>query len=148
MRVLICLFLALVVSPIARAQSTDEQDIRSAELAIAAAEGRNDSGPFKKYIADDWLTVTPDGRVTHKEDVVRDIAEHEGQIKPYFAKLTDLRVDIFGDTAVATFVREYHGTSGEAKGKVMSGQVVDVFTKSGGTWRLRYTKAMKAEDTR
>ena len=111
-------------------------------MDLASAEHRSDSGAYKKVMAEDWMTVTPDGRVLHKDDVVRNVAEHEGERKPYIVKLVDVRVDLFGDTAVASFTREYHGVSGEAKDKVMRESVTDVFTKSAAGWKMRYEKAV------
>jgi len=133
----------LCFSPQLRAQSSDQEQIKSAEMDLAAAEHRSESATFKKIMAEDWMTVTSDGRVLHKDDVVRNVAEHEGERKPYIVRLVALRVDLFGDTAVASFTREYHGVSGEAKDKVMRESVVDVFTKSAGGWKMRYKKAMQ-----
>jgi len=133
----------LCFSPKLRAQSSDQEQIKSAEMDLAAAEHRSESATFKKIMAEDWMTVTSDGRVLHKDDVVRNVAEHEGERKPYIVRLVALRVDLFGDTAVASFTREYHGVSGEAKDKVMRESVVDVFTKSAGGWKMRYKKAMQ-----
>jgi ketosteroid isomerase-like protein len=124
------------------AQSKDAEEIKSAEMDLAAAEHRSESAPFKKLMADDWITITPEGRVLHREDMVRNIAEHEGQRTPYIVKLVGLRVDVFGDMAVASCTREYHGISGEAEGSVRRESVVDVYTKTGGGWKMRYAKAV------
>ena len=129
-------------SPKLRAQTSDQEQIKSAEMDLAAAEHRSDSEPYKKIMAEDWITVTPDGRVLHRDDVTRNVAEHEGERRPYIVKLAGLRVDVFGDTAVASFTREFHGVSGEAKDKVMRESVVDMFTKSAGGWKMRYEKAV------
>src|SRR5581483_12212295 len=120
----------LCFGPELRSQTNDQEQIKSAEMDLAAAEHRSESPAFKKMMAEDWMTITPDGRVLHKDDVVRSVAEHEGERTPYIVKLVGLRVDIFGGTAVASFIREYHGVSGEAKDQVMRESVADVFTKS------------------
>ena len=132
----------LCFSPELRAQTSDQEQIKSVEMELAAAEHRSDSAPFKKVMADDWMTVTQEGRVLHRDDVVQSLVEHEGERTPYIVKLVDLRVDVFGDTAVASCTREYHGVSGEAKGKVMRESVVDVFTKTTSGWKMRYKKAV------
>jgi ketosteroid isomerase-like protein len=130
-----------------RAQSIDEQQIRSAEETLASAEGRNDSGPYKRILADDWLAITPDGRVLKRDEIVQNISEHQGEVRPYAVKLSELRVDLFGDTAVVTFVREYYGRTGEAKGKVARESVVNVFTRVAGQWKSHYEKAMPLGQT-
>lgn len=145
MRVLAALLLfssLLCFSLKLRAQASDQEQIKSAETDLAAAEHRNDSAVYKKIMAVDWMTVTQDGRLLHRDDVVRGVSEHEGERKPYIVKLAGLRVDMFGDTAVASFTREYHGISGEAKGKVMRESVVDVFTKTPAGWKMRYEKGV------
>lgn len=145
MRLLAALLLVwglLNFSPGLRAQSSDEEQIKSVEMELAAAEHRSESAPFKKTMADDWMTVTPEGRVLHRDDVVQNLMAHEGERMPYIVKLVDLRVDVFGDTAVASCTREYHGVSGEAKGKVTRESVVDVYTKTTNGWKMRYKKAV------
>lgn len=70
------------------------------------------------------MTVTPDGRALHEADIAQNSIGHEGEVKPYVMKLADIWVDVFGNTAFATFVREYHGKTGEAQGKVARESVV------------------------
>jgi ketosteroid isomerase-like protein len=135
------IFASLLVVYVA-SQDADQQQIRSCEQAIAAAEGRNDAAPFKRILANDWMVIAPDGNVRHKDETVQDFLDHQNETRPYVVTLEDLRVDVFGNTAVATFTREYHGRIGEAKGKVMRGSVVDVFTKANGEWKLRFSKPM------
>ena len=144
MRLVLSLFLlsSLCFTPTLHAQTSDADQIKSAETDLAAAEYRSDSAVYKKVMADDWLTVTPDGRTLHRDDILRGVAEHEGERKPYIVKLVGIRVDVFGQTAVASFTREYHGITGEAKDKVMRESVVDVYTRTPSGWKMRYDKSV------
>jgi len=141
-----CLCLVVLMAAFASAQSSDEQQVRAAEQSLAQAESRNDSAPVKAMLATDWVTVTPDGRVLQKDEIVNSIAEHEGQMKPYVVELADLKVVVAGQNAFCTFIREYHGTMGEAKDKVARQSVVHVFAKSTGTWKLHYERAQPIPD--
>jgi len=134
--------LILLLSAVLLAQSSDEQLVRSAEKALASAETRSDPAIFKLFLAADWITVTPDGGVLHKDEVVKDVTDHEGERRPYRVELSGMRVDLFGDTAVASFTREYHGESGEAEGRMTRESVVDVFTKVDGKWKVRFSKGI------
>ncbi len=49
-----------------------------------------------------------------------------------------MRVDLFGDTAVVTYFKEYRQTPDPAK--FFDEDVTDVFTKSFSGWHLRFTK--------
>ena len=140
-RALSCVALVLFATG-GLAQSAGEAQIRSHEQMLASAETHSRSAPYKRILSDDWLTVTPDGRVLHKSEILNNISEHEGAARPYRVELTGMRVDVFGDTAIASYVREYHGLEGEAQGRVMRESVVDVFTKSGDQWSERFEKAV------
>jgi ketosteroid isomerase-like protein len=80
-------------------------------------------------VADDWIAITPDGKSQTK-------AERATEIKTAHttsAKLGDMKVRVFGDTAVVT------GTDDETTvqdGKKSSDHYVwtDVFVKRNGKW--------------
>ena len=50
----------------------------------------------------------------------------------------NMRVDLFGDTAVVTYIKEYRQAPDTMK--TFDEDITDVFTKSFGGWRLRFTK--------
>ncbi len=53
-----------------------------------------------------------------------------------------MRVDLFGDTAVVTYIKEYRQTADTTK--FFDEDDTDVFTRSAEGWRLRLTKISPA----
>ena len=54
-----------------------------------------------------------------------------------------MRVDLFGDTAVVTYIKEYRQMPDTTK--VYDEDNTDVFTRSSKGWRLRLTKVSPAQ---
>jgi ketosteroid isomerase-like protein len=63
--------------------------------------------------------------------------EHDGlaAVKSFNAKVSDLKIDVFGNSAVATFILAYDLDTGKEK---MSGKDrgTFVFVKVGGAWKI------------
>src|ERR1700736_5839004 len=93
------------------------------------AEKNHDAAAFEKLVADDWIAISPDGKSQTK-------AERAAEIKAAYiasATLGNMKVRVFGDTAVVT------GTDDEVtmtEGKKSSDHYVwtDVFVKRNGKW--------------
>ena len=131
-------FLSLVLSvavlveaqqPKADSNASISQTLQAIEQAWINAEKNHDAAAFEKLVADDWIAISPDGKSQTK-------AERATEIKTTnvtSATLGDMKVRVFGDTAVVT------GTDDESTmkdGKESSGHYVwtDVFVKRNGKW--------------
>ena len=115
--------------PKADSDAAISQTLQAMEQAWLDAEKNNDAAAFEQIVADDWIAVNPDGKSQTK-------AERAAEIKTAHvvsATLGDMRVRVFGDTAVVT------GTDDEitmTDGKKSSDHYVwtDVFLKRNGKW--------------
>ncbi len=92
-------------------------------------EKNRDTAAFEKIVADDWIAIGPDGKSQTKAQRVAEIkAAHITS-----ATMGDMKVRVFGDTAVVT------GTDDEiimGVGKKSSDHYAwsDVFVKRNGKW--------------
>jgi len=138
-RFVTCLFLlSLILSaavaveakqPKADSGAAISQTLQAMEQAWLDAERNHDAAAFEKIVADDWIAITPDGKSQTK-------AERASEIKTGHvdsATLGDMKVRVFGDTAVVT------GTDDEVTtkdGQKSTGHYVwtDVFVKRNGKW--------------
>jgi ketosteroid isomerase-like protein len=115
--------------PKADSDAAIPQTLQAMEQAWLDAEKNNDAAAFEQIVADDWIAVNPDGKSQTK-------TERAAEIKTAHvvsATLGDMRVRVFGDTAVVT------GTDDEitmTDGKKSSDHYVwtDVFLKRNGKW--------------
>jgi ketosteroid isomerase-like protein len=131
-------FLSLVLSvaapveakqPKADSDAAISQTLQAMEQAWLNAEKNHDAAAFEKLVADDWIAISPDGQSQTK-------AERAAEIKTAdisSATLGDMKVRVFGDTAVVT------GTDDEIAlkdGKKSIDHYVwtDVFVKRNGKW--------------
>jgi uncharacterized protein (TIGR02246 family) len=131
-------FLSLVLSaavPIQAQQAKTDSDsaisqtLQAIERAWLNAEKNHDASTFEKLVADDWIAISPDGKSQTKD-------ERAAEIKTAHvvsATLGEMKVRVFGDTAVVT------GTDNEitmTDGKKSSDHYVwtDVFVKRNGKW--------------
>ncbi|MDQ6651779.1 MAG: nuclear transport factor 2 family protein [Acidobacteriota bacterium] len=100
---------------------------------------------MRDLIADDWVGLG--AKVLTKRDlqanVKQNFAAHNGP-NPYTIEKKDIRVDLFGDTAVVTHIKEYRQTPDTTK--VYDEDNIDVFTRSSKSWRLRLTKVSPAQE--
>jgi ketosteroid isomerase-like protein len=128
------LMIAVTVPVQARQAKVDSvagisQTLQSVEQSWLDAEKNHDEAAFEKLVADDWIAISPDGKSQTK-------AERAAEIKGTHissATLGDMKVRVFGDTAVVT------GTDDEVTmtdGKKSSEHYVwtDVFVKRNGKW--------------
>ena len=105
------------------------QALQSIERSWLNAEKNHDAAAFERFVADDWIAITPEGKRQTKAERAAEIKN--GHIDS--ATLGDMKVRVFGDTAVVT------GADDEISmvdGKKSSDHYVwtDVFVKRNGKW--------------
>jgi len=130
---LVILALAVPAQMLAQ-MSKAEQEVRAVidELNQSFMKGGATAiTAVEKYTADDYVRITPGGAIYNKADMVN--GWKNGTIKVDAINLTDLKIHLLGNTAVATAI---------SNGKVtVLGDTYDqtrwtrVFVKRGGVWK-------------
>ena len=131
---LLCSVLSAAVTVQAQQTKTDSdaaisETLQAMEHDWLNAEKNHDTAAFEKLVADDWIAIGPDGKSQTK-------AQRAAEIKGAHissATMGDMKVRVFGDTAVVT------GTDDEITMKAgkKSGDHyawTDVFVKRNGKW--------------
>jgi ketosteroid isomerase-like protein len=98
----------------------------------------------ERYEADDIITTDPAGRVTNKAEDKTDLSS--GDYKIQSEQLSDLKVLVYGNTAVAAATNTMMGTYKEQD---LSGKYrfTDTWVKRSGKWQVvasQYTKVLEA----
>ena len=111
--------------------STEEQ-IEKLENDRAQAVVKGDVPALEKMTADDYTIIDRTGRMRDKQTTLGAIKS--GDIKLTSNKLSDLKVRVYGDTAVVTGRSDAEGTNG---GVSMNGPVrfTRVYVKKDGQWQ-------------
>jgi ketosteroid isomerase-like protein len=93
------------------------------------AEKYHDAAAFEKIVADDWIAITPEGKSQTKAQRAVEIKT----ARTTSATLGDMKVRVFGDTAVVTGTDDEMTAEGS---KESSDHYVwtDVFLKRNGKW--------------
>src|SRR5215467_10154294 len=120
----------------------DEQALRKIESETAQFEQRNDASKMGA-LADDWVCVVEGSKVAlskmqFQQSVKHNFEAYDKGPSPYTIEKKNMRVDLFGDTAVVTYIKEYRQAPDTTKS--FDEDITDVFTKSFTGWRLRFTK--------
>jgi uncharacterized protein (TIGR02246 family) len=119
-----------------------EQVITKMEREWAEALVKADVATLDRMMADDWLMTTWDGQTVPKAQSIEEFKS--GVSKLTAADIDNLKVRVFGDTAVATIGQTEKGTY---KGKDSSGRYLytDVWVKRNGKWQAVATHGTKVE---
>jgi len=131
--VAVCLTLAQAMAAEEKGKSgNDEQIIKQLEQEWADALPKRDQAAIDRITSADWVLTDPEGRLIAKAQADADLKS--GTVKFESIKLDELKVRLFGDTAVV------HGLESEKssyKGKDTSGlyRFTDVFVKRNGRWQ-------------
>ena len=141
--VAVLLTIGLPAQPQNSSKAQDESELRRIESETAKFEQQNDS-KWTDLLADDWVLLGNNKKLTKTElqaNLKQNFAAHNGP-NPYTIEKKNMRVDLFGDTAVVTYIKEYRQTADTTK--VHDEDNTDVFTRSSNGWRLRLTKVSLA----
>jgi ketosteroid isomerase-like protein len=122
------------------AQDVQEQ-IKKMEMDRAAAVVKADVATLDKTTSDDYVLINMNGRMSSKADMIE--AFKSGQSKLTSEDLSDLKVRVYGNTAVITGKADVKGTLGgtDATGTIL---FTRVWVKKDGRWQstsLQQTRA-------
>ncbi|MEJ7847046.1 MAG: nuclear transport factor 2 family protein [Pyrinomonadaceae bacterium] len=112
---------------------TTEQTLMKMEQEMADAIVKGDMSVWDKYSADNSVFTDPGGMMMNKAQSMAMFKS--GDLKIESTKMDDMKVQMFGNTAIVT----YRTTDkGMYKGKDISGEYrwTDVFAKIGGKWKM------------
>ena len=112
---------------------TVEQTLMNMEQEMTDAIVKNDTSVFEKYAADNATFTDPGGMLMNKAQTMASFKS--GDLKIESSKNDDMKVQMFGNTAIVT----YRTTDkGMYKGRDISGQYrwTDVFVKMSGKWKM------------
>lgn len=122
--------------------SSAEQAIIQLENEWAVALQKADQAAIDRITSPDWMLTDPAGILITKAEA--DAEMKAGSIKIESFKIDDLKVKVFGDTAIAYGLETEKSTF---KGTDSSGQYrfTDVFVKQGGSWKAVATHVTKVQ---
>lgn len=133
-KTIICIALTLLLSALAFGQKmTVEQSLMKMEEEMAADLLAGKTASFEKYLAPNATLVDPGGMLMNRAETLA--LFKSGDLKFESSKIDDMKVALYGNTAVVT----YRTTDkGKFKDQDISGQVrwTDTWTKIGGKWLL------------
>jgi ketosteroid isomerase-like protein len=132
------MMVAVPVSVFAHAQGTaassnDEQALMKLEQEFTDILLKGDGAALERLLADTLTLTEPDGTIRDKAGFVAVVKS--GELKFASLQTHDMKVQVYGDTAVVT----YHVTEKvTVKGQDRSGESrwTDVFVRQGGRWQL------------
>ena len=108
-----------------------EEELLKLENEFAEAIVRNDLEGIGRLVADDWIIIQPDGGIVDRARFFEVIKS--GALTHEMMESEDLRVRVYGDSAVVTAITR---TKGKFMRQEFSTQerATDVFVKRDGRW--------------
>jgi ketosteroid isomerase-like protein len=124
--------LLLVLPGAAPAQDAQAEIIKKLEMDRAAAVVKGDVAKLEKETSDDFTFINFNGQLSGKAETMNAI--RSGAIKLTSNQVSDLKVRVYGDTAVVTGRSDAQGTigGGPTRGPVM---FTRVYVKKDGRWQ-------------
>src|SRR6202166_2597310 len=122
---------------VTRAQTMAQTDIVTAisnlENDAVKADLAGDADFYQKVLAEDWTRGDSDGTYYTKAELLKLMADTKN-IKTNSEKLSELKVRVYGNTAVATYKDTYDlMIKGERRDHTII--ATDTFVKKGGEWK-------------
>jgi ketosteroid isomerase-like protein len=120
-----------------RQSASLQQTLMQVEQELVDALVRGDVAPWERYLADTYIFTAPDGTTQNKAQFIEELKS--GALKMESSKNADMKVQVYGDTAVVTYRSTDKGTD---KGTDISGHYrwTDVFVKRNGRWQIVSTQ--------
>ncbi len=132
-RFMIVLAFTVAASALALGQAGKvEQSIKSLTEQLNQAALKGDVATFDKLLADDYITINVVGVPNTKADVLENFKS--GKVKWEAIEVTDMKVRVYGDTALVNSTANVKGHFGATD---LSGQYrsVRVWVKRKGQWQ-------------
>ena len=132
---------------VTRAQSGGNADAIAAVTKLendgVKADLANDKAYYEKVLASDWTGGDSGGTWFSKPEVLK-LYDDVAQNKTNSEKMSDLKVRIYGNTAVATYKDTYDAMlKGEHRARTVIG--TDTFVKMGSEWKQVASHASQAK---
>ena len=126
-----CLITLAAFCEVAVAQGVEDQ-IKKLEMDRAAAVIKGDMMTLEKATSDDYTLININGQMSDKSQMISGFKS--GQNKLSKDELSEMKVRVYGDTAVITGKVTVEGMMG---GKDVSGEAMftRVYVKKGGRWQ-------------
>jgi ketosteroid isomerase-like protein len=136
------LSLSLAAGQQASKTGTVEDQIKEREQNWAQATVKEGAAAVDQYEADDIIDTDPSGRVTDKAQDKTDLSS--GDLKFQSIELSDLKVHIYGNIAVAAGTSTIKGTY---KGQDITGKYrfTDTWVKRNGKWQAVASQSTKLQ---
>jgi ketosteroid isomerase-like protein len=114
-----------------------QEELLKLENEFAQAVINNDADAVDGFLADDWIIVDSDGGIIDKTRFLGVIKS--GALSHEMMESTDLRVRLYGNTAVATGLTT---TKGKFMGQDFSSceRATDIFVKQNNRWQCVFTQ--------
>jgi ketosteroid isomerase-like protein len=114
-----------------------EQEVLKVENDWSEAQIKRDVAALKQFYADEYLATYPDGSTLNKSQDIENFASGDFKLISY--KLEDIKVHVYGEVAVVTYLNTIKATF---KDKDVSGSYrgTDVFVKRDGRWQCVATQ--------
>jgi len=127
----IAVVLALSIPCLTFAQGV-EQQLKKLEIQWADADVKKDFAAIERILADDFTNSGFDGEFANKAQFIESVKSGEDVVSSY--AYSDMKVRVYGDTAVVTYVEKAKETF---RGKDVSGtsRWTDTWVKRGDSWQ-------------
>jgi ketosteroid isomerase-like protein len=127
----IAVLLALSITCFVKGQGV-EAELTKLENQWAQAEVKKDVATLGRILADDFTNTDPDGGISTKSQFISSTTSGEDVVDSF--ALSDMKIRVYGDTAVVTYLAKLKET---LKGKDVSGMSrwTDTWVKRGGSWQ-------------
>jgi ketosteroid isomerase-like protein len=124
-----------------KTQHSDLESIVQIEKALFKAKMTSDSEVIRKFVADDWVNYSPDGLSSGKAELMEHLRQNHGELPAIVGRQEELKVFVFGDTAVAVYVEVDTAKPGaNLPFSTLHTDATDVFVKAGGEWKLKMSR--------
>jgi len=120
------------------------KEIETLEMQWRQAQLNNDVGVMDRLLADDYIGISATGTIETKAEALA--LRRAGTLHITNLDLDDLKVRLYGDTAVVTSRAELAGTNGAAD---ISGKYryTRVYSRRFGQWKIVSFEASRIHDT-
>jgi hypothetical protein len=110
-----------------------EEILRGIEQEIVNSLLKRDPSANQRYLSDDVILTTPEGVVNDKKQTIADVISSD--LKLLSSRISDMKVRLYGDTAILTYRTTDSGTY---RGNKIDGQHrwTETFVRRNGNWQI------------